>query len=230
MIHGIDHLAIAVHDPDAAIAELASTLGIPAGVSGGRHNAWGTRNRLLWLGDTFIELVTVFDARLAERSWLGRATLAALEANPNAATAVAWAISTDDLDLDRAELNAAGASLGKPTAGERRRTDGTVVRWRLSLPPDVDLARPFLIEHDMTAAEWTPEDRANRAASPARVAGLALPVGAIEGLPDVEDGAALGDQVVGIADRDDARPIVRVTGLNRGAAVADALGCRWLID
>jgi hypothetical protein len=223
---GIDHLAIAVDDPDAAIAELASALGIRAGTSGGRHQAWGTRNRLLWLGDSYIELVTVFDARLAQRSWLGRPTLAALPGP----TAICWALSTDDLDLDRFEMNGAGAQLGASLAGERRRPDGRTVRWRLALPPEVDLQRPFLIEHDMTAAEWTEEDRAERLANPARLLHLQLPVDAVDGMPGARIGTALGDQLVRAAGASLELPAVRIGGLARGSAEVTALGCKWLID
>ena len=202
-------------------------MGLPAGTSGGRHNAWGTRNRLLWLGDTFIELVTVFDQRLAERSWLGRATLAALVDAP---AATCWAFSTDDIDLDRSEMNVAGASLAPATNGERRRLDGEVARWRLSLPAEVSLGRPFLIEHNVSTAEWTTDERSIRAATPARVLGLALPVEAIEGLPDAGEGVWFGEQVVGLAGPDADRPTVRIGGLAGGGTAADALGCRWLLD
>ena len=114
MILGLDHLAIAVADPDAAISELAAFLGVSPGVSGGRHPSWGTRNRLLWLGDTYVELCTVADPRLAERSWLGRPTLRALASGD---AAICWAIATDDLDLERAQMNADGANLGAAIPG-----------------------------------------------------------------------------------------------------------------
>src|SRR5215208_366795 len=135
MILGLDHLAIAVRDPDAAILELASSLGLSPGVSGGRHPSWGTRNRLLWLGDTLMELCTVADPRAAERSWLGRAIVHAPTPSPGrtGGTAICWAIATDDGDLDRNQMHADGAALGQPIAGERRRPDGGVVRWRLAL-------------------------------------------------------------------------------------------------
>ena len=55
------------------------------------------------------------------------------------------------------------------------RPDGRVVRWRLSAGPRLDPDRPpFLIEHDTTAAEWTPDERAARAAGPARLTVLEL--------------------------------------------------------
>ena len=228
MILGIDHLVIAVHDPDAAIAELASTLGIPAGTSGGRHQAWGTRNRLLWLGDTYIELVTVFDAKLAGRSWLGRPTLRAIEAGRP--EPIAWAISTDDIDLDRFDMNAAGASLGPATTGERRRPDGQVARWRLALPPEVALAQPFLIEHVPASAEWTDEDRDLRALAPARLVAMEVPVDAIAGLSATDEWQSIGGQWVRAAGASNAGPAVRIGGLARGGAEAAVLGCHWHVE
>jgi hypothetical protein len=228
MLLGIDHLAIAVDDPDAAISELASSLGVPVGTSGGRHAAWGTRNRLLWLGDTYIELCTVFDRSLAERSWLGRAVLRAKVAGP---TAICWAITTDDLDLDRAGMNLEGATLGEAPSGERRRPDGQVVRWRLALPAEVDLERPFLIEHDPNAAEWSPEDRAARAIDRGRVLGIGFPVDAFEGLPALGGETRLGDQWVRAAGlASDGRVAIHIGGLARGGVEADVLGCRWILD
>ena len=228
MILGLDHLAIAVHDPDAAIAELAAFLGVAAGTSGGRHRAWGTRNRLLWLGDTYVELVTVFDPQLAARSWLGAPTLQAMDRG--APEAICWAIATDDLDLDRAEMNAAGASLGPASGGERRRPDGETVRWRLALPRAVDLARPFLIEHDQSAAEWSPSDRAERAQGRARVRSLDLPVDAIEGLPEDDEEQPLGHQRVRAMGASGDLPTVVIGGLDRGGIATDVLGCHWRVE
>ena len=62
MLLGIDHLVIAVRDPDAAAATIERDLGI-AFTGGGRHDAWGTFNRLAFLGDSYLELIGVFDRR-----------------------------------------------------------------------------------------------------------------------------------------------------------------------
>ena len=70
MLIGIDHLVIAVADPDEAASTLESSLGLEPG-GGGRHEALGTFNRLVWLGDTYLELIGVFDAKLAAASWIG---------------------------------------------------------------------------------------------------------------------------------------------------------------
>ena len=60
MLLGIDHLVVAVESVEAAAEELDGELGL-AFTGGGRHEAWGTYNRLAFLGDTFVELIGVFD-------------------------------------------------------------------------------------------------------------------------------------------------------------------------
>jgi len=160
MLLGIDHLVIACADPDAAAADLEREVGLRAS-GGGRHGALGTFNRLIWLGDTYLELIGVFDGELAGHSWIGAPTVRALHAGGGLAT---WAVATEDIEGDVARLNAGGALLAQPIAGERQRPDGAVVRWRLSAPRDLGPERPpFLIEHDPTGAEWSPDERAVRA-------------------------------------------------------------------
>lgn len=175
MILGIDHVVLATADVDAAAAELERKLGLVA-TGGGRHDALGTLNRLVWLGDAYLELVGVFDRRLASSSWLGRPVLDALERGGGLVT---WAIAVADLE-DVMRWAPAGAWLG-PIGGERRRPDGAVVRWRLARPEALSATSPFLIEHDETAAEWTPAEREVRASEQhpvggsVRLAGLEVP-------------------------------------------------------
>ncbi|MBA2720221.1 MAG: VOC family protein [Chloroflexi bacterium] len=158
MLLGIDHVVLACADPDATAAELESKLGIAA-TGGGRHEALGTWNRLVWLGDAYLELVGVFDPELASRSWFGRPVLAALELGGGLVT---WAVAVDDLD-ETLRWAPPTAGLVGPLDGERRRTDERVVRWRLAHPIELSATAPFLIEHDRQAAEWTDADRAARA-------------------------------------------------------------------
>ena len=159
MIVGIDHVALATADPDATAADLEARLGLAAG-GGGRHEGLGTFNRLVWLGDAYLELIGVFDKALARRSWLGKPVLDALESGSSLVT---WVIAVDDLDGALRWGPPQGGLIG-PLPGERRRPDGRVVRWRIAHPERASPTSPAVIEHDVTAAEWTPPERAARAA------------------------------------------------------------------
>src|SRR3972149_6864525 len=64
MLLGLDHLVVAVTDPDAAAAELEASVGLTC-TGGGRHPAWGTFNRLPRLGDTDVELTGPFARSIA---------------------------------------------------------------------------------------------------------------------------------------------------------------------
>lgn len=245
MLLGIDHLVIAVADPDAAADELADALGLEAG-GGGRHDRLGTYNRLIWLGDTFVELIGVFDAGLARDSWIGAPTVRALEAGDGLAT---WAVATDAIDADVERLRELGSDLAEPVAGERTRPDGRVVRWRLAAPatlgPDLP---PFLIEHDPTGAEWTPAERAERAAAPGRLVRLELAVDDVDRVSRAFTrtlGTRFRPSLVGGGARDTdigphrlrlrprrGGPTAATIGLSIATALPaerELLGCRWVV-
>ena len=203
MLLGIDHLVIAVADPDEAIDLLAPRLGVRPS-DGGRHGKLGTFNRLLWLGDSFIELIGVFDRARAMTSWIGAPTVRALDTGGGFAT---WAIASDDLSGDVQALRDAGSSVADPVTGERERPDGNVVRWRLVVPGVLGATEPpFLIEHDPMSAEWTEADRASRATEPGRLRGIELTV------PDAVATAARFERVIGLRwRRDHASPTLETT-------------------
>ena len=247
MYLGIDHLVIAVDDPEAAAIVLEREVGLAA-TGGGRHDTLGTYNRVAWLGDSYIELIGVFDRVLAERSWLGRPALQALDAGGGLAT---WAIATDSLDADLELLRAAGSDLDDAVAGERRRPDGAIVRWRFSAPPLLGpVEAPFLIEHDRTSAEWLAADRDLRSGGPFGLEALELTVDNVQltsqrmgravGLrfrPALVGGGArdanLGDQIVRLRLRRGATTsvaVIRLRGPVREPRTVDLLGCRWVVD
>ena len=181
MLLGIDHLVIAVADPDAAAADLESALGLAA-TGGGRHEKAGTFNRLIFLGDTYVELIGVWDRALAAANPIGAAALSALDAGmPGLVT---WAIATDDARREVASLRSAGSPIGDAVPGERIRPDGAAVRWHVAFAPPLGADRPpFLIEHERGGPEWSDEARDTRAAfvhpfgGRARIVGLELAVG-----------------------------------------------------
>ena len=245
MLLGIDHLVIAVPDPDGSADALAAALGLEAG-GGGRHEHLGTYNRLIWLGDSYLELIGVFDAELARASWVGAPTVRALETGGGLAT---WAVATDAIATDVARLREQASDLTPPIPGERTRPDGHVVRWRLAAPPTLGPELPpFLIEHDATGAEWTPDERAARATGPGRLARIELVVDDVDRMsracmrtigtrfrPSLVGGgsrdADIGPQRLRLRPRR-GRPAVATIGLSiAGAPPADLelLGCRWVV-
>jgi hypothetical protein len=196
MLLGLDHLVVAVTDPDAAAVELEASVGL-ACTGGGQHPAWGTFNRLAWLGDTYVELIGLFDRSLAPNGAVSRAVLEALDGGH--VGLVAYAVASDDLDADVARLRADGSPLSDVELRSRTRPDGEVVRWRATFPPELGPSEPpFVIEHELVGAEWGDRARAERAdlahplGGPARIIALELPV------PDVEAAADAYARTVGI--------------------------------
>lgn len=179
MIRGIDHLVIAVPDPDAAADELESTLGV-ACTAGGRHTGAGTFNRIAWLADgAYLELIGVDDRALAERSPIGAAALRTLD--EQGAGLAAYALLVDDLADTVARLRVNGSTIGEPTAGSRTTADGELVAWTVAVPSRLGAdGLPFLIEHQPTGREWDATGLAARRlqrhpiGSPVRLARLDL--------------------------------------------------------
>jgi hypothetical protein len=252
---GIDHLVVATPDLDEAVARLRTDLGIEAG-GGGVHPALGTANRLAWFGDTYLELVDATDRELARASWLGGPTVRLLDERGGGF--VGYALSSDDLDRDVTSLRAVGSTLAEPLPGERRRTDGAMVRWRIATPSLVGpTAPPFLIEHDTDSAEWTATDRRARATQVHPVGGSLRLIALEISMVDPSRVAAAYRQVVGIAvepwlgDGDWAlaatvggqrivlRPaepssepsvVIRLSTSGDRSATADIFGCRFVIE
>ncbi|MCI0583457.1 MAG: VOC family protein [Chloroflexi bacterium] len=254
MLLGLDHLVIAVPDPDAAAEELERTVGL-ACTGGGRHPSWGTFNRLAWLGDTYVELIGLFDRSLAPSGAVSRAVMEALDAGH--AGLVTYAVASDDLGADLARLRDQGSQLSDVELRSRTRPDGEIIRWRAAFPPELGSSEPpFVIEHEPVGAEWGEAARAERArlahplGGPARVVAIELPV------PDIQTTANAYLLTLGIsfADMDPRGASTSVAGqairLHHGAPLwnpaivdieavgftpaatgreVDALGVRWRI-
>src|SRR5262245_13448232 len=66
----LDHVLIAVTDLEEAARGFESRYGL-ASVDGGRHRDFGTANRIIPLGSTYLELVAVVDPGAAAGSSFG---------------------------------------------------------------------------------------------------------------------------------------------------------------
>ncbi|MFH1474531.1 MAG: VOC family protein [Chloroflexota bacterium] len=195
MLLGIDHLVIAVDDPDAAAAELEAQLGLAA-TGGGRHPT-GTLNRLVFLGNAYLELIGIWDRVLALAHPIGAAVVRALDAGaPGLAT---YAIATDGVRREAMGLRAAGSAISYAVAGSRLRPDGDLVAWQCAFPPLLGPSEaPFLIEHELSGAEWGPEARRTRASFIHPFGGSARLVGVELAVPDPKATAAAYASTVGI--------------------------------
>ena len=131
-------MLIAVSDLTAAARELQARYGL-ASVEGGRHPGWGTANRIVPLGASYLELIAVVDQAAAANSSVGRwvASGASRRGRP-----LGWAVRTSQLDKVAHRL---GLTV---SAGSRVTPSGEVLRWRSAgIEQSVaDCSLPFFIE------------------------------------------------------------------------------------
>jgi hypothetical protein len=136
----LDHVLMAVADLAAAGRVMEEGHGL-ASVEGGRHPAWGTANRIVPLGDSYIELIAVVDAVKADESAFGRWVGSAASSTPRP---LGWAVRTSHLDKVARRLDL------PVRAGSRTTPDGAHLRWQ-SAGLDQAIAEPalpFFIEWD----------------------------------------------------------------------------------
>jgi len=147
--HGVlelDHLLYATPDVDATTRELEEQFGV-AFQGGGRHTAWGTRNRLLPLGDDlYLEVIGPDETQpeMAGRRILG---LDAIEA-----PYLAWyAVRPFLMPLTCGEFETAGYVPGELIQGHRELPDGSALGWQMTDPSVrlVDGLLPLVIEWDL---------------------------------------------------------------------------------
>jgi len=118
----LDHVVYAVPDLDEAAVRFRGEFGLDS-TEGGRHERWGTANRIVPLGDQYLELVAAVDEPMAAETAFGRGVL------ERAARGGGWftmAAVADDLDAVASRL---GIEVG---SGSRTRPDGQTVRWRMA--------------------------------------------------------------------------------------------------
>ena len=116
----LDHVVYAVPDLDEAAVRFREAFGLDS-TEGGRHERWGTANRIVPLGDQYLELVAAVDEAAAARTGFGRAVLERASGGGGWFTMAAVA---EDLDAVAARL---GLEIG---SGSRTRPDGEILRWR----------------------------------------------------------------------------------------------------
>ena len=71
MLTAIDHIIIGVHNLDQAAAQFSQKLGLAVS-GGGVHPTGGTANRIIVIGDTYLELMAIDNPEEAQQSLLDR--------------------------------------------------------------------------------------------------------------------------------------------------------------
>lgn len=146
MLIGIDHIIIGVQDLDAASRRFSEQLGLRAS-GGGIHPSGGTANRIIVIGDTYLELIAVRAPQEAQQSLLER--LAKSEGYLN------LVLGSNDLAADSEAMRGRGIAVIGPTPGQLRSSDGRTRSWqRVDIErPELAQHYPFLIQHDSTGEE-----------------------------------------------------------------------------
>ena len=191
MTEGIGNVIYGVVDLDAAAERLRGE-GLEV-VEGGRHERFGTRNRIVPLGDSYLELLTVEDRGLAEQSEFGRSLLARIVDGDRLTR---WSIRLSD--GDRIDEVAAELDL-EVDDRSRAHPDGRTLRWRSAgMAPSLrEPSRPFFMQ--WPDADWPGHEPATHRARLVAVSllvpdrdalttwtlGLDLPLEVSDGPPDL---------------------------------------------
>ncbi len=146
MLTAIDHIIIGVHDLEEAARIFREKLGLVAS-GGGVHATGGTANRIIVIGDTYLELITVHNPAEAQPSIVER--LAKGEGYLN------FVLSSNDIQANSDAMAARGISIVGPKSGSLKSADGRSRGWSRTDIKRPDLAQhyPFIIQHDSTGEE-----------------------------------------------------------------------------
>jgi hypothetical protein len=138
----LDHVVYGVADLDRAAERWRAAYGLEA-TAGGRHARWGTANRIIPLGDTYLELISVLDPEQARETVFGRRIAAMFTERDGWYTPV---VATDDIEAEAGRLGLA------VEPGRRIRPDGVELSWRSAgfEDPGRDLWMPFFMQWDIS--------------------------------------------------------------------------------
>jgi catechol 2,3-dioxygenase-like lactoylglutathione lyase family enzyme len=146
MLTAIDHIIIGVNNLDQAATLFSQKLGLAVS-GGGIHPTGGTANRIIVIGDTYLELIAIHVPEEAQESMLDR--LAIHEGYLN------FVLASNDIEEDGQAIANRGIPILGPTPGSLRAANGRTRGWsRINIErPDLAQHYPFVIQHDSSGAE-----------------------------------------------------------------------------
>src|SRR5437764_297266 len=160
MLTAIDHIIIGVHNLQQAAIQFSQKLGLAVS-AGGIHSIGGTANRIIVIGDTYLELIAIHNPTEAQQSMLNR--LAIHEGYLN------FVLASNDIEADSNAMINRGIPILGPTPGSLRAADSRTRGWyptnmdrpdleqfgesvcRMTLAVEnLDASRRYLDENDVT--------------------------------------------------------------------------------
>ena len=146
MLTAIDHIIIGVHYLEKAATQFSQKLGLAVS-GGGIHPTGGTANRIIVIGDTYLELIAIHNPAEAQQSMLDR--LAIHEGYLN------FVLASNDIEADSKAMINRGMPILGPIPGSLRAPDGRTRGWsRIDIErPDLAQQYPFIIQHDSVGEE-----------------------------------------------------------------------------
>ena len=146
MLTSLDHIIIGVRDLESASRTFSHKLGlVPSG--GGIHPTGGTVNRIIVIGNTYLELIAIHKPEEAQESLRRRLEQAEGYCN--------FVLASDAIEADCQAMRGRGVTLIGPTPALLRADDGRERGWiRADVErPDMVQRYPFLIQHDSAGEE-----------------------------------------------------------------------------
>lgn len=144
----IDHVIIAAPEL-APLEDIFTRLGFTV-TGGGAHPHLGTRNRIIVLGEGYIELLALADA--------ARASEALRERIARGGGWIGYALQSDDIAAEAERMRARGVDVRGPARGSLVAPHGMTRGWQVVTVGSDDLwtaalPLPFLIQHDSTGEQ-----------------------------------------------------------------------------
>lgn len=142
----IDHIVIAAINPEKAANDFGQEHNVTV-VEGGQHANWGTYNYLAYFSnDCYIEWIGIFDETTAARSDNPLIRLLFRELAEGHEGPIQLAFRTNHMDDAIKNLQEIDIPFTGPVPGSRKRTDGSLLEWRMLFPDARGEVLPFLIE------------------------------------------------------------------------------------
>lgn len=148
----IDHIVYTVPDLEKSMDWLEELTGIRPNF-GGYHTTKGTKNALLNLGNTcYLEILAADSDNTAIPTprWMGVDFLTKPQITR-------WSLKSNNLPKDSLAVKAYNPAMGLIDGGQRKMTDGNLLRWEMILPlaaPEVALI-PFMTDWQNSAIHPT---------------------------------------------------------------------------